>query len=72
MASVATVVAALVPALLRSLALAFAALCFFVGSPDARADKCTEKQEEAASGKNYKTVNDLKGARLGVSSLRAR
>lgn len=62
-----TSVPGFVPGLVKSLALASAAaLCFFVGSPEARADKCSEKQEEAASGKNYKTVTGPDGRKVFV------
>lgn len=43
-----------------------AALCLLLGNPEARADKCTEKQEEAASGKNYKTVTGADGRKVFV------
>ena len=37
-----------------------------IGSPEARADKCSEAQEEAESGKNYKTVTGADGRKVFV------
>lgn len=58
----------LLPTLLKpfALAVAVAAVFMLAGEVDAHADKCTDQQEEAASGKNYKTVTGADGRKVFV------